>query len=168
MALEIAGVALGAFPICILLVEMCRSGMKVYKDMQEHGRTLQEFQRELRMEQCKFRDSLYHVFGDTISTISPNGNPLEIFRDISKANERLKEFIEDKGSSIEPLLRETMTAMVEKLCKLQDKFQRLQNDIDNPGDEQSTGSTEAGSRSPNSTQASIKNHENSMSNTATY
>lgn len=64
---EIVGIVLGVFPVCIELVKHCCTGIQTLKDMRDYRRVLGELELELEMESCKFFNSLYNLFGDIIT-----------------------------------------------------------------------------------------------------
>lgn len=68
---EVAGVVLGAFPLCIELVKLYQTSTSTtvvaQMRMRHHKRALQKFQRELEMEHTKLVSSLYELFGDEIT-----------------------------------------------------------------------------------------------------
>lgn len=64
---EVAGIALGAFPVCIELVKLYMVGAEAFDVMRHHRYALEEFQRELEMEYAKFVNTIYEVYGDEIT-----------------------------------------------------------------------------------------------------
>ena len=64
---ETAGLVLGAFPLCIELIKLYASGVATLNEMRNYRQVLREFERELKMEFCKFISSLCDLFEDKIT-----------------------------------------------------------------------------------------------------
>ncbi|KAF8418436.1 hypothetical protein EV426DRAFT_679684 [Tirmania nivea] len=59
--MEIAGLVLGAFPLAIEGIKAYSNGMKTIKDMKNYQQILRQFTRELKVERCKYDNTLLEV-----------------------------------------------------------------------------------------------------------
>lgn len=60
--IEIAGLALGAFPLAVGFIKSYADGARTMHDMRHHQHILDEFVRQLRMEFCKFINTWDELF----------------------------------------------------------------------------------------------------------
>ncbi|KAF8418440.1 hypothetical protein EV426DRAFT_511018, partial [Tirmania nivea] len=59
--IEIAGLVLGAFPLAIEGIKAYSNGMKTIKDMKNYQQILRQFARGLKVERCKYDNTLLEV-----------------------------------------------------------------------------------------------------------
>lgn len=65
--IEVAGLALAIFPLCIQGLKYYAEGAKAIADMRHHRRVLEQFCRELDMEKCKFLNTCEGLFEDMVT-----------------------------------------------------------------------------------------------------
>ena len=64
---EVAGLALGAFPLAVEFIKFYADGARTMQDMRHHRHILDEFVRELDMESCKFANTCDDLFEGVVS-----------------------------------------------------------------------------------------------------
>lgn len=63
---EIVGVVLGAFPLAIEGIKAYSNGMKTIKDIKHYQQNLRQFARELRVETCKYRNTMLELLKELV------------------------------------------------------------------------------------------------------
>ena len=119
---ETVGLILGAFPLAVKCVKFYINGVQTIRDLRHHRHVLDEFVRDLEVEECKFKNIFFMLFEDVVtpeeltSVMRDPGETLRInpaFR--TTLNSRLRQH------SIDPFIR-TAEALKAALDGLQGRF----------------------------------------------
>jgi len=113
---EIAGLVLGTFPLCIELIKLYASGVETLRDMHHHHRELRQFQRGLEMESCKFNNTLCSLFEDALT----EQDSVLFFPDPKEAERRLNARLDRPG--VRSVFIHAVEALHKELSELQQQF----------------------------------------------
>lgn len=114
---EAAGLALGVFPVCITLIQSYQQGRSIFRDMRDYRRVLKEFRRELQVEHCKFEQSLYSVFGETMTS----DECAEVFKNPEQAEQKLNATL--RSPSLVQSFIDSVVAMRNEVESIKEKLE---------------------------------------------
>jgi len=122
--IEAAGLVLGAFPLAIEAIKAYSDGMKTVKDMKNYQQILRQFSRDLRVERCKYDNTLLGLLTELVGPAKAS----RMTADIAGAEWNDEDFRSQLKSRLGPA-KETLdnwlyvaSQLNEALCTVGEKF----------------------------------------------
>jgi len=120
---ETAGLILGTFPLAVECVKFYINGVQTMRDLRHHRHVLNEFVRDLEVQECKFKNICFTLFEDKVTPEELTGlmrNPGKALRINQAFQTTLNSCLHQH--SIDPFIRtaETLKAVLDEL---RDRFE---------------------------------------------